>query len=142
MLMRRPLIISVVIVIALSNACKKEVAPRASEQNKNQTGANVNATSQNLIAGTAEPNSNSRPASFKPKTGYVPDEQTAIAIGVAVWIPIYGREEIESEKPFRATLKNGVWTVSGTLPEGYSGGTAVAEIAQDDGRVLRVTHYQ
>ena len=81
-------------------------------------------------------------ASFKPKRGYVPDEQAAIAIAVAVWIPIYGKAEIEGEKPYHATLKDGVWTVTGSLPDGYNGGTAFAEIAQDDGRILRVTHYQ
>ena len=81
-------------------------------------------------------------SSYKPKSGYVPDEQTAIAIAVAIWIPIYGKEQIENEKPFRATLKDGVWTVTGTLPEGYDGGTALAEIAQDDGRILRVIHFQ
>ena len=74
--------------------------------------------------------------------GFVPDQQTAIAIAVAVWSPIYGREQIESEKPFRATLQNGVWTVTGTLPPGFNGGSAVAEIAQNDGRILRVIHNQ
>jgi hypothetical protein len=39
-------------------------------------------------------------------------------------------------------LSNGVWTVQGTLPEGYDGGTAVAEISQEDGRILKVIHYQ
>jgi hypothetical protein len=81
-------------------------------------------------------------ASLKPKRGYVPDEQTAIAIAVAVWAPIYGKALIEDEKPYHATLKNGVWTVTGSLPEGYDGGSALAEIAQDDGRILRVIHYQ
>jgi hypothetical protein len=81
-------------------------------------------------------------SSFKPKRGYVPDEQAAIAIAVAVWTPIYGKERIENEKPYHATLNHGVWSVTGSLPEGYDGGTAFAQIAQDDGRVLRVIHYQ
>ncbi len=59
--------------------------------------------------------------SYRPKKGYVPDEQTAIAIAVAVWTPIYGKEQIESEKPYKASLKNGVWTVTGSLPKGYLG---------------------
>src|ERR1039458_879898 len=46
---------------------------------------------------------------FKPKAGYVPDEKTAIAIAVAVWLPIYGEKQIESEKPFNAFLKDCVW---------------------------------
>jgi hypothetical protein len=81
-------------------------------------------------------------SSYKPTRGYVPDEQTAVAIAVAVWTPIYGKEQIESEKPFHATLKNGVWFVEGSLDEPRIGGTAMAEIAQNDGRVLRVIHYK
>ncbi|MBI2386879.1 MAG: YbbC/YhhH family protein [Elusimicrobia bacterium] len=76
------------------------------------------------------------------KEGCVPNEETAIAIAVAVWNPIYGKEKIESEKPFHARLSKGVWTVEGTLPEGWKGGTAEALIAKDDGRILRVTHYK
>ncbi len=80
--------------------------------------------------------------SFIPAKGFVPDEQTAISIAVAVWSPIYGKERIESQKPFKARLKDGVWTVTGTLPEGYHGGTAVAEISQENGCILMVTHGQ
>jgi hypothetical protein len=86
--------------------------------------------------------SNADRNSYKPKDGYVPDEQTAIAIAVAVWIPIYGKEQIESEKPFKATLKDGVWFVTGSLRENMVGGTAIAEISQDSGGILRVIHYK
>jgi hypothetical protein len=80
--------------------------------------------------------------SYKPKKGYVPDEQTAIAIAVAVWIPIYGKEQIENEKPYQASLKDGVWTVTGSLPKGFKGGTAEARISKDSGCILRVIHYK
>ncbi|HUQ30996.1 MAG TPA: YbbC/YhhH family protein [Pyrinomonadaceae bacterium] len=83
-----------------------------------------------------------RAGTFMPPKGFVPDEQTAISIAVAVWSPIYGREQIESEKPFKASLKDGVWTVTGTLPEGYNGGTAIADISQETGCILRVIHEQ
>ena len=76
----------------------------------------------------------------KPKEGYVPDAKTAIAVAVAVWAPIYGEERIAGEKPYQARLTNGVWVVEGSLPEGWLGGVAVAEIARDDGRILRVSH--
>ena len=81
-----------------------------------------------------------RPHSYKPQHGYVPDADTAIKIAIAVWEPIYGREQIAGQKPFTAVLRNGVWIVEGSLPPGMSGGVARAEIAKDDGRVLRVTH--
>jgi hypothetical protein len=77
---------------------------------------------------------------YKPKEGYVPDEQTAIA--VAVWTPIYGKKQIENEKPYHASLKDGVWTVRGSLPEGFKGGTAEARISKDSGCISRVIHYK
>jgi hypothetical protein len=59
---------------------------------------------------------------------------------MAVWIPIYGERYILSEQPFVATLKGSVWTVTGSLPPGAVGGTAVARIAKADGRILFVIH--
>ena len=80
--------------------------------------------------------------SFTPKDGFVPDKETAIRIAEAIWIPIYGEEKINSEKPFKAILRDGIWIVEGSLPEGFIGGMALAEIAQKDGRIIRVSHGQ
>jgi hypothetical protein len=77
---------------------------------------------------------------YMPPQGYVPDAATAIKIAVAVWEPIYGRKQIRSERPFHASLRNGVWTVRGSLPRGAVGGVAEADISKRDGRVLRVIH--
>jgi len=70
----------------------------------------------------------------------VPNAATAIKIAVAVWEPIYGREHIAGEKPYTAVLNDGVWTVRGFTAERLLGGVAIAEIAQADGRILRVSH--
>jgi hypothetical protein len=123
------IILVVAVAIFSVNACKKQTALGPKKQDR--VAANVTSPKNNLPSN-----------SLTPQNGYVPDEQTAIAIAVAAWIPIYGRAQIESEKPYKATLKDGVWTVTGTLPPGYDGGTAVAEIAQADGRILRVIHFQ
>ena len=77
---------------------------------------------------------------YMPPAGYVPDAETAIKIAVAVWEPIYGRQQIRRNKPFRATLRGGVWMVRGSLPSGAVGGVAEADISMRDGRVLRVIH--
>src|SRR5437867_417935 len=83
----------------------------------------------------------SAPAGYAPPKGFVPDSATAVRIAVAVWIPIYGERQIMSEQPFVATLKDSVWTVSGTLPRPYNqGGVAMAKIAKRDGRILFVLH--
>jgi hypothetical protein len=93
-----------------------------------------------LVATLASAGGPEGPCAVKPKNGYVPDSNTAIKIAVAVWEPIYGAEHIANEKPYTAVLANGVWTVHGAVPGGSVGGAAIAEIAQDDGRILRVGH--
>ncbi len=77
---------------------------------------------------------------YKPASGYIPDEETAIKVAVAVWTPIYGKDKIEKEKPYKAILKDGIWYVEGSLPEGWKGGVAEAEIAKDDGKIIRISH--
>ena len=79
-------------------------------------------------------------AQYKPPNGFVPDEATAIKIAVAIWTPIFGKAKIAKEKPYHATLKGDVWTVEGSLPEGYFGGVAHVEISKEDGRILLLYH--
>ena len=68
---------------------------------------------------------------------YVRDAKTAILIAEAVWRPRYG-ERIEKSRPFVATLKGGVWFVSGTPAAQLSEGAPVAQILARDGRILRL----
>ena len=76
----------------------------------------------------------------KRDNGFVPDAETAIAIAVAVCNPIYGKDDIERQKPYHATLSNGVWTVVGSLPPNMVGGVAIIKISKDDGRILHIKH--
>ena len=77
---------------------------------------------------------------YRPANGFVPDSMTAVRIAEAIWTPIYSAKQIRNERPYRAVLHRGVWTVTGTLPPSTAGGVALAEIAQLDGRILRVSH--
>jgi hypothetical protein len=70
----------------------------------------------------------------------VRDQATAITIAVAAWEPIYGAAHIAGQKPYHATLHQGVWTVTGSIPKGMKGGVAVAEISVEDGRIIRISH--
>ncbi len=83
-----------------------------------------------------------QPHSYVPKDGFVPDAATAVKIAEAVWTPIYGEKEIAEQKPFKATLNKGVWTVLGSFnhPPSWSGGVALAEISKATGQILRVSH--
>ena len=89
--------------------------------------------------------------SYKPKAGYVPDAETAVHVAEAVLIPVYGKKQIESERPFTAKLNHGVWTIAGTLrcPDGKGGfapdslcdgGVAVIQISKDDAHIVSMTH--
>jgi len=86
-----------------------------------------------------------------PSNGFVPDEATAVKIAEAVLIPVYGANKIESERPFTAKLKKGVWTVAGTLrcsdgKGGFTtdcvGGVATVQISKRDARILSMIHYK
>ena len=79
--------------------------------------------------------------SITPKSGFVPDESTAVKIGKAAAIAQYGEKTISQEMPFRARLYGDTWLVIGTLhPQGALGGTAVIKISKTDGRILFMTH--
>jgi hypothetical protein len=78
-----------------------------------------------------------------PKNGFVPDESTAVKIGEATAIAQYGEKQIANERPFEARLRDGIWTVAGTLhPQGAAGGTAVIRLSKMDGKILFMTHQE
>jgi len=60
--------------------------------------------------------------SYEPDEGFVPDQTTAAILAEAILKPIYGDENIDRQKPFKVILKNKVWVITGTLPEGLMGG--------------------
>jgi hypothetical protein len=78
--------------------------------------------------------------SYQAPKGYVPDADTAVAIAYAVTVPIYGRSEVDGEKPLRAELKDGQWLVLGTFHGRGAGGTLDVLIDQMTGKILYLSH--
>ena len=80
----------------------------------------------------------------------IPDSATAVRVAEQALSKIYGGEKIESEKPFTASLSDGVWHVQGTLyckdengnviRNACDGGVAMADIRRSNGRVVRTGH--
>ncbi|HEU4983938.1 MAG TPA: NTF2 fold immunity protein, partial [Acidobacteriaceae bacterium] len=70
-----------------------------------------------------------------PAAGVVPDAKTAKSIALAVAIPIWGKDKVDSELPLRAGLKGHVWTVIGNphLHGGETGGELVIQIDKRTG---------
>jgi hypothetical protein len=75
-----------------------------------------------------------------PLVNLVPDEKTAIAIAVAVLLPLYGANQIEFQKPFKAKLNGATWLVEGQLPPHTLGSVAKVQMSKDDGRIISVRH--
>jgi hypothetical protein len=71
--------------------------------------------------------------------GFVPNEETAIKVAEAIWLPIYGKKIYDCQ-PFVAKLRDDqVWIVQGTLKTEL-GGVPYAEIQKSDCKVLKITH--
>jgi len=89
-----------------------------------------------------------REPSFKPKEGFVPNAETAVKVGEAVLMPVYGEKQIVGERPFTAALQGDVWTVGGNVPCGgppgttCKGGAAVVKISKTSGQILFMMHYK
>ena len=86
---------------------------------------------------------------YVPPDGFIPTAQTAIAVAEAVLIPVYGNDQFESERPFKAGLNGNEWVVSGAVPchnpppgAECPGGAAEIRISKGTGQVLFMTHYE
>ena len=77
----------------------------------------------------------------KSSRDYVPNETTAIKIAEAVFLPIYGEDDVQKHRPFRAELVNETyWFVYGSSKKLTLGGGPFAEIDKKNATILRVSH--
>ncbi len=76
---------------------------------------------------------------YVPPKGYVPNADVAVALARVIATPVYGKKTLADEEPLRATLKNDVWTIKGTLSHGL-GGVLLIQISRRTGAILRMTH--
>jgi hypothetical protein len=86
---------------------------------------------------------------FIPKDGFVPTANVARTIAEAVLSPVYGKETISSERPFKVTLEGDVWTVTGSVPcqnpppgAVCPGGSAEVRISKKTAQILYMIHSQ
>jgi hypothetical protein len=77
---------------------------------------------------------------YIPQTGLIPTADMAIQIAEIILINIYGKENIEEQRPFSINLENNIWIIEGHLGEGYLGGVAYIEIDKINGKILKVIH--
>ncbi|RKR05201.1 NTF2 fold immunity protein of polymorphic toxin system component [Flavobacterium sp. 90] len=70
----------------------------------------------------------------------IKDSVTAIKVAEPILIDIYGKENIEKQKPYETYLLENYWVISGTLPADYSGGTFLIIIDARNSQVIKITH--
>jgi len=61
---------------------------------------------------------------YVPKDDFVPDSKTAIAIAIAILIPIYGEDKFNGKGPYLAALNHGKRFITGSLAKNVVGGRA------------------
>ena len=74
------------------------------------------------------------------KTAIIKDSLTAINIAESLLFNIYGKDNIIRQRPYETYLIDNYWIISGTLPDGYLGGTFLIIIDARNSRVIRITH--
>ncbi len=77
---------------------------------------------------------------FMPDGGFVPDEQTAINVAKAVWLPIYGKKALMFKRYRITLLDNSIWVIEGGNTLGWNGGGPFIRIEKERGTILQVTH--
>jgi len=70
----------------------------------------------------------------------IKDSSTAIKIVEPILFSIYGKENIESQKPYEIYLIENYWVIAGTLPKDMLGGTFLIIIDARNSKVLKITH--
>lgn len=77
---------------------------------------------------------------YVPPNGFVPDSLTAVRVARAIFVAVYGEQQIASEEPLTARLIRGDWFVTGHLTPPALGGVAEIKISKRDGRILELYH--
>lgn len=70
----------------------------------------------------------------------IKDSLTAVKIVEPILFSIYGKENIESQKPYETYLIENYWIITGTLPKGMKGGTFLIIIDARNSKILKITH--
>jgi hypothetical protein len=74
------------------------------------------------------------------KNAIIKDSSTAINVAEPILFGIYGKQNIESEKPYETYKIGNYWVIAGTLPEDALGGTFLIIIDARNSEVLKITH--
>ncbi len=70
----------------------------------------------------------------------IKDSTTAIKVSEPILFDIYGRKNIIKQRPYEVYLIGNYWVLSGTLLEGYDGGTFLMIIDARNSKIMKISH--
>ena len=70
----------------------------------------------------------------------ITDKQTAINIVEPVLFKVYGKPNIENQKPYECYLIDGYWYVAGTLSKDSKGGVFEVVVSAKDEKIIKLVH--
>jgi|TARA_B110000211_G_scaffold29480_1_gene29787 hypothetical protein len=70
----------------------------------------------------------------------IPKKENAIKYAEVILFELYGKENIESEKPYQVHLIEEYWVINGTLPKGMKGGVFELVFDSWNGKILILKH--
>lgn len=73
-------------------------------------------------------------------TAIIKNRSTAVHVAEPILFGIYGKDNILDQRPYDVHLVKHHWIISGTLPEGYHGGTFLIIIDSRNAKVVKLTH--
>lgn len=74
------------------------------------------------------------------KTLIIKNVDTAVKIAEPILFGIYGKKNIEKQKPYEVHKLDNYYVISGTLPKDYIGGTFIIIIDGTNSKVLKISH--
>ncbi|MDB4180655.1 YbbC/YhhH family protein [Flavobacteriaceae bacterium] len=82
--------------------------------------------------------------SYRTEIGFklIPKKENAINYAQIILFELYGKEKIESQKPYKVNLINNYWIITGTLPKEMVGGVFEMVFDSRNGKVLILEHGQ
>jgi hypothetical protein len=71
----------------------------------------------------------------------IDNEETAVQFAEVVLFKLYGKRNIENEKPYNIENVDGYWIITGTV-HAQLGGAFEIVFNSRDGQIIRSTHYK
>jgi len=129
------IIISITIISILFNcSCRENNSRQENMQEENKL--------EYILVDSLSLNDYSTYEGYLPSKGFIPTPEIAVQIAEPILKCIYGKEQIEKQKPFLINEENDIWIIEGywNRNEGKFGGNAYMEINKMTGEILKVIH--